>query len=89
MGHQVLETRVRQIWSRIHKMYGKVEKTSVPGLNDGCFETVGIEKADMPVKIFQDVLNPKSLGEDGFRIEEEVLKAEKWKLKYICDGNSL
>lgn len=39
------------------------------------------------VKTFQDVHNSKSLGHEGLREREELLKADEWKLNYVGERN--
>ena len=75
------ETPVKQVWARIHRMSGKVVKATMPVLKSRDAEAVSaIEKASMCVKVFQEVHNSKSLGEEGLRNREEVLRVEGWKL---------
>lgn len=54
-------------------MSGKVVRSTMPALNDGCVEAVeNKEKATMCVKVFQEVHNSASLGDEGFRMRKEM-----------------
>lgn len=67
-------------------MSGKVVKAAMPVLNnEGTVDVNCKEKADICVKIFQDVHNSKSMREDGIRAKEEVLKAKNG--NYIMNMN--
>ena len=56
----------------------------MPALSDGSSEVVNnMEKADMCVKVFQEVHNSKSLGDCGLLRREEILRTEGWKLNAV------
>ena len=49
----------------------------MPVLNDGSVEAVNNkEKASMCVKVFQEVHKSAVLGDEGFRMREEIMKTE-------------
>lgn len=81
-------TPVKQIWSRIHKMSGKIVNSSISVLKDGGVAAVSSkEKADVFVKAFQDVHNSHSLCEESLRMREEILHSEGWKLAGKSDSD--
>lgn len=56
----------------------------MPALSDGRSEAVNnMEKANMCVKVFQEVHNSKSLGDYGLLRREEILRTEGWKLNVV------
>ena len=70
-------------------MSGKVVRAVMPVLKDGGAEAVSNEeKANMCAKTFQEVHNSKSLGEEGIRNREEMLRTEGWRLRDTEERNS-
>lgn len=82
------QTPAKQVWARIHRMSGKVVKATMPVLKNKDIEAASsIEKANMCVKAFQEVHNSTSLGEEGLRNREDVLRAEGWQSNDTAEGN--
>lgn len=82
------DTPTKHVWARIHRMSGKVAKVTMPVLKSEDIEAVNaIEKANMCAKVFQEVHNSASLGEEGQRTREEVLRVEGWKLSCTSEEN--
>lgn len=47
------DTPVRQVWSRIHKMSGKMVKSLMPALSDGCSDVVNNVEQMYVLKYFK------------------------------------
>lgn len=63
-------------------------RSLMPALCDGRSEALNnMEKANMCVKVFQEVHNSKSLGDYGLLRREEILRIEGWKLNFVSSEN--
>lgn len=60
-------------------------KSLMPALSDGCSDVVNnLDKANVCVKVFQEVHNSKSLGDYAFRRREDILNEEGCKLNAMA-----